>query len=162
MTAGPASSSRPASPAAMWRARAVPDPSDAASTLTAGRPSNSRPAPITASVLAPTSTPGAELRATSSATCSASAACSAETKTNATSAAAPPRPARTAAAASAAQARASPAPARNVHRASHRRHSMILQSVETSAVVEAEMKQSRSAFGVSSRAAPAWPPDMRT
>ena len=51
---------------------------------------------------------------------------------------------------------------RNVHRTPHRRHSMILQSVETSAVVEAEMKQSRSAFGVSSRAAPAWPPDMRT
>ena len=51
---------------------------------------------------------------------------------------------------------------RDLHRTSHRRHSMILQSVETSAVVDAEMKQSRSALGVRSRAAPAWPPDMRT
>jgi hypothetical protein len=41
-------------------------------------------------------------------------------------------------------------------------HSMILQSVVTSAVVDAEMKQSRSAFGVSSRAAAACPPAIRT
>jgi len=39
---------------------------------------------------------------------------------------------------------------------------MIRQSVDTSAVVDAEMKQSRCAFWVRSRAAVACPPAMRT
>ena len=43
-------------------------------------------------------------------------------------------------------------PGGHLHCAPDGRHSMILQSVETSAVVEAEMKQSRWALPVSSRA----------
>ena len=44
----------------------------------------------------------------------------------------------------------------------HQRYSMMRQSVSTSAVVEAEMKQSRSALPVSPRATGAWPPATRT
>ena len=132
----------------------------AASTLTAGRPSNSWPAPMTASVLAPTSTPGLSSRDDLGRHLLGLRRVLGrhEDERDVGRGTAEPGPdgGRRLRGAGPRVARSR----RDVHRTPHRRHSMILQSVETSAVVEAEMKQSRSAFGVSSREALALPPNM--